>query len=154
MRVLLIAIQGERPLPNWNLLRLFCWEHVYQLRDLFTAQFMDSKSHFESAVVYEIFKKVWARSSEDLIPKEETEDTENVEDDSVVVLGANAAAVPSKKPRSTTANANALKLTCELLKLFLSETVQRAAMVAEAEGSTEIDGSHLERILPQLLLDF
>ncbi|OAE29467.1 hypothetical protein AXG93_1028s1090 [Marchantia polymorpha subsp. ruderalis] len=117
---------------------------------------MDSKSHFESAVVYEIFKKVWARSSEgtDIIPKEETEDTENVEDDSLVILGANAAAGPSRKPRSTTANANALKLTCELLKLFVSETVQRAAMVAEAEGSTEIDGSHLERILPQLLLDF
>ncbi|BBN12700.1 centromere protein X [Marchantia polymorpha subsp. ruderalis] len=97
---------------------------------------------------------VFTHAGTDIIPKEETEDTENVEDDSLVILGANAAAGPSRKPRSTTANANALKLTCELLKLFVSETVQRAAMVAEAEGSTEIDGSHLERILPQLLLDF
>ncbi|KAL2608138.1 hypothetical protein R1flu_026711 [Riccia fluitans] len=72
----------------------------------------------------------------------------------VVEIIANATGGPSKKPRSTTANANALKLTCEILKLFLTETVQRAAMVAEAEGSTQIEGSHLEKILPQLLLDF
>ncbi|KAF2594260.1 hypothetical protein F2Q70_00045688 [Brassica cretica] len=52
------------------------------------------------------------------------------------------------------ANANALKLSCELLKSFVSEAVQRAAIIAEAEGMDKIEASHLERILPQLLLDF
>ncbi|KAL3675851.1 hypothetical protein R1sor_025799 [Riccia sorocarpa] len=112
---------------------------------------MDSRSHFEPDVVYEIFKKVWARSSE---AGDENDDTAMAEAEPVVEGGANAVGGPSKKPRSTTANANALKLTCELLKLLVTETVQRAATVAEAEGSTQIEGSHLERILPQLLLDF
>ncbi|WZZ47809.1 hypothetical protein YC2023_044068 [Brassica napus] len=35
-----------------------------------------------------------------------------------------------------------------------SEAVQRAAIIAEAEGMDKIEASHFERILPQLLLDF
>lgn len=52
------------------------------------------------------------------------------------------------------ANAKALKLSCELLRLFVTEAVQRAAMIAEAEGATKVEATHLERVLPQLLLDF
>ncbi|CAK9256449.1 unnamed protein product [Sphagnum jensenii] len=51
-------------------------------------------------------------------------------------------------------NANALKLSCELLRLFVCEAVQRVAIIAEGEGLSTIEGTHLERILPQLLLDF
>lgn len=36
----------------------------------------------------------------------------------------------------------------------LAEAVQRAAAIAEAEGTDKIEATHLERILPQLLLDF
>lgn len=35
-----------------------------------------------------------------------------------------------------------------------TEAIQRAAVIAEAEGSTKIEPTHLERVLPQLLLDF
>lgn len=35
-----------------------------------------------------------------------------------------------------------------------AEAIQRAATIAEAEGSVKIEATHLERILPQLLLDF
>ncbi|XP_044483964.1 protein MHF2 homolog isoform X2 [Mangifera indica] len=35
-----------------------------------------------------------------------------------------------------------------------SEAVQRSAAIAEAEGVSKIEATHLERILPQLLLDF
>ncbi|KAF1875645.1 hypothetical protein Lal_00006275 [Lupinus albus] len=52
------------------------------------------------------------------------------------------------------ANGNALKLTCELLRVFITEAVQRAAAIAEAEGVSQIEATHLESILPQLLLDF
>ncbi|KAG6420900.1 hypothetical protein SASPL_117444 [Salvia splendens] len=55
---------------------------------------------------------------------------------------------------SNTANGNALKLSCELLRVFVAEAIQRAAAIAEAEGSLKIEATHLERILPQLLLDF
>ncbi|WVZ12522.1 hypothetical protein V8G54_017052 [Vigna mungo] len=81
----------------------------------------------------------------------------------------------SKKSRTTSANGNTLKLTCELLRLFITglfilkekrffahnlfnldinlsldaEAVQRAAAVAEAEGASEIEPTHLEIILPQ-----
>ena len=37
---------------------------------------------------------------------------------------------------------------------FVAEAVQRAAAIAEAEGVSKIEATHLERILPQLLLDF
>ncbi|XP_058102052.1 protein MHF2 homolog isoform X2 [Magnolia sinica] len=60
----------------------------------------------------------------------------------------------SKKNRPATANLNALKLSCELLRMFVTEAVQRAAIIAEAEGNVKIEATHLERILPQLLLDF
>ncbi|XP_073219508.1 protein MHF2 homolog isoform X2 [Cicer arietinum] len=60
----------------------------------------------------------------------------------------------SKKNRTTSANASALKLTCELLRVFITEAVQRAVAIAEAEGDTQIEATHLESILPQLLLDF
>jgi len=35
-----------------------------------------------------------------------------------------------------------------------AEAVQRAAAIAEAEGASQIEPTHLEIILPQLLLDF
>lgn len=34
------------------------------------------------------------------------------------------------------------------------EAVERAAAIADAEGVNKIEATHLERILPQLLLDF
>lgn len=40
------------------------------------------------------------------------------------------------------------------LVLDVLEAIQRAAAIAEAEGSFKIEATHLERILPQLLLDF
>ncbi|GKA36634.1 putative reverse transcriptase domain-containing protein [Tanacetum coccineum] len=52
------------------------------------------------------------------------------------------------------ANSNAVKPSCELLRLFVTEAVQRAATIAEAEGGSKIEATHLERILPQLLFDF
>jgi len=72
----------------------------------------------------------------------------------------------------TTASKDAIKLTSELLRLFVlgkclggapkaevlnqrAEAIQRATTLAKSEGSTEsVDVVHLERILPQLLLDF
>jgi len=53
-----------------------------------------------------------------------------------------------------TANASALKVSCELLGIFVTEAIQRSAFIAEAEGATVIEPTHLERVLPQLLLDF
>uniref|UniRef100_A0A2N9FIG0 Centromere protein X n=1 Tax=Fagus sylvatica TaxID=28930 RepID=A0A2N9FIG0_FAGSY len=60
----------------------------------------------------------------------------------------------SKKNRQTFANGKAIKLSCELFRIFITEAVQRAATIAEAEGASKIEATHLERILPQLLLDF
>ncbi|RDX94710.1 Protein MHF2-like protein, partial [Mucuna pruriens] len=65
-----------------------------------------------------------------LFPFSERENVEaNDAPDSEVGVGT------SKKNRPTSANANALKLTCELLRVFITEAVQRAAAIAEAEGA-------------------
>ncbi|PNX75634.1 centromere protein x-like, partial [Trifolium pratense] len=55
---------------------------------------------------------------------------------------------------SHAANASALKLTCELLRVFVTEAIQRSVAIAETEGDGQIEATHLESILPQLLLDF
>ncbi|KAH8976119.1 hypothetical protein BDL97_01G197600 [Sphagnum fallax] len=97
--------------------------------------------------VHEIFKLVWGQlASKAERAKDDLDDTPEGE----VVAAAGA----TKKLRSTSANANALKLSCELLRLFVCEAVQRVSIIAEGEGLSTIEGTHLERILPQLLLDF
>ncbi|KAE8670339.1 Centromere protein X isoform 3 [Hibiscus syriacus] len=56
--------------------------------------------------------------------------------DSEVVAGT------SKKIRPTFANPNALKLSCQLVRIFITEAVQRAATVAEAEGGAKVEAIH------------
>ena len=41
-----------------------------------------------------------------------------------------------------------------VMNSFLREVVHRAAAAAEEDGDSSVTGVHLERILPQLLLDF
>ncbi|KAJ8645810.1 hypothetical protein MRB53_007558 [Persea americana] len=100
---------------------------------------------FDPDLIHAIFNLVWTRKTlaEDGKKREGAEDLEIQEG-----VGT------SKKHRPTTAKSNALKLSCELLRIFVTEAVQRAAIIAEAEGAGKIEGTHLERILPQLLLDF
>ncbi|KAF8369844.1 hypothetical protein HHK36_015689 [Tetracentron sinense] len=110
---------------------------------------------FDSDLIHAIFKLVWSRRA---LEREKNEGTMNLDCE---VFGLRLSfrlvqvkAGTSKKNRPTTANANALKLSCELLRVFVTEAVQRAATIAEAEGTSKIEATHLERILPQLLLDF
>lgn len=48
----------------------------------------------------------------------------------------------------------AIVASAEVLRLFAQELTARAAETALTDGDDTIDGGHLERILPQLLLDF
>ncbi|PON72353.1 Centromere protein X [Parasponia andersonii] len=98
---------------------------------------------FDPDLIHAIFKLVWTRGA---LKREKNEDAN--------ALDCEVGAGTSKKIRTTTANANALKLSCEFLRMFITEAVQRAAAIAEAEGVNKIEATHLERILPQLLLDF
>ncbi|XP_010250963.1 PREDICTED: uncharacterized protein LOC104593026 isoform X2 [Nelumbo nucifera] len=65
---------------------------------------------FDPDLMHAIFKLVWKRRS---LEREKKEGTDNLEGE----LGAG----PSKKSRPTTANANALKLSCELVRVFITE---------------------------------
>eukprot|EP00039_Didymoeca_costata_P005609 m.82987 g.82987 ORF g.82987 m.82987 type:complete len:78 (-) comp12898_c0_seq1:864-1097(-) len=49
---------------------------------------------------------------------------------------------------------DAVKLTAEFLGCFVEEAAHRAAVEAKAEELLEVTPEHLEKILPQLLLDF
>ncbi|CAK9144592.1 unnamed protein product [Ilex paraguariensis] len=98
---------------------------------------------FDPDLIHAIFKYVWRKRA---LEREKDEGAETTE----VEVGAGT----SKKHRPTSANANAVKLSCELLRVFVTEAIQRAATIAEAEGVNKIEATHLERILPQLLLDF
>lgn len=98
---------------------------------------------FDPGLIQAIFKHIWTRRA---LEREKNEGNDGT--DCEVGTGT------LKKTRTTSANSNALKLSCELLRIFITEAVQRSAMIAEAEGAGKIEGTHLERILPQLLLDF
>ncbi|WVZ86161.1 hypothetical protein U9M48_032993 [Paspalum notatum var. saurae] len=108
---------------------------------------------FDPDLIHAIFKLVWRRRAEKGGGANEDIDVE-------------PAPETSRRNRRTTvpelltcyvnliANASALKVSCELLRIFVTEAVQRAAFIAEAEEATVIEPTHLERVLPQLLLDF
>lgn len=63
-----------------------------------------------------------------------------------------AAAGARAKPPSLSVSAT--KLSAELLRLFTVEAVRRAAEYATSEGQSLVTPEHIEKILPQLLLDF
>ncbi|KAG6633219.1 protein MHF2 homolog isoform X1 [Carya illinoinensis] len=127
---------------------------------------MEDANTFDPDLVHAIFKLVWNRRA---LERERNEGADGLDIQEKIVLRPNGlvgarslvdncvklvGAGASKKNRPTYANANALKLSCELLRIFVTEAVQRAATIAEAEGVSKIEATHLERILPQLLLDF
>ncbi|KAL5473678.1 hypothetical protein EMCRGX_G028194 [Ephydatia muelleri] len=58
------------------------------------------------------------------------------------------------KDKKTKLNTDAVKLSAEVLYIFVLEGVYRSASQAQAEGAVEIDVQHFEKILPKLLLDF
>ncbi|XP_015275852.1 PREDICTED: centromere protein X [Gekko japonicus] len=58
------------------------------------------------------------------------------------------------KDDKTQVSDDALLLVAELLKVFVREAAARGARQAQAEDLTRVDVEHVEKVLPQLLLDF
>mmetsp|Transcript_149226 Transcript_149226/g.212117 ORF Transcript_149226/g.212117 Transcript_149226/m.212117 type:complete len:93 (+) Transcript_149226:47-325(+) len=54
----------------------------------------------------------------------------------------------------TKGNGDGMKLAAEYLRCFTIEAAYRAAQQAQNDGSGQVDPEHIEKILPQLLLDF
>ncbi|XP_068269251.1 centromere protein X [Nyctibius grandis] len=54
----------------------------------------------------------------------------------------------------TRVNGDAQLLVAEMLNVFVREAAARAARQAQAEDLEKVDIEHLEKVLPQLLLDF
>ncbi|XP_075072892.1 centromere protein X [Mixophyes fleayi] len=54
----------------------------------------------------------------------------------------------------TKVSADAILLVAELLKVFVHEAAGRAARQAQSEDVPVVHIEHVEKILPQLLLDF
>ena len=47
-----------------------------------------------------------------------------------------------------------LSLTTEMLRIYTLEAAHRAAAQVKAEGGSQVEVEHIQKILPQLLLDF
>jgi len=58
------------------------------------------------------------------------------------------------KNEKTKFSQDSLDLTCEMLRIYTIEIFNRARMQAQSEGCETISPEHIEKILPQLLLDF
>ena len=50
--------------------------------------------------------------------------------------------------------ADSVKLVKEAISVFVAEGLTRAAEQAKLEGKSEVKEEHLEKVLPQFLLDF
>mmetsp|Transcript_68063 Transcript_68063/g.153995 ORF Transcript_68063/g.153995 Transcript_68063/m.153995 type:complete len:85 (+) Transcript_68063:219-473(+) len=59
---------------------------------------------------------------------------------------------PGAKPMKLTDDAR--KCAAELLRLFVVEAVQRASFEAVSQDETDVQPTHVEDIMTQLLLDF
>ncbi|KAH9494864.1 hypothetical protein Btru_015861 [Bulinus truncatus] len=57
------------------------------------------------------------------------------------------------KDKKVTVKGNALILATEMFRIFVKEALSRAADQAKNEGDRGVTIDHLEKILPQLLLD-
>ncbi|XP_055264273.1 centromere protein X [Moschus berezovskii] len=58
------------------------------------------------------------------------------------------------KDKKTKVSGDALLLMAELLKIFVLEAAIRSVRQAQAEDVARVDVEQLEKVLPQLLLDF
>ncbi|KAM9675033.1 centromere protein X-like [Dama dama] len=58
------------------------------------------------------------------------------------------------KDKKTKVSGDALQLMAELLKIFVVEAAIRSVRQAQAEELDHVDVEQLEKVLPQLLLDF
>ncbi|XP_042822297.1 centromere protein X isoform X1 [Panthera tigris] len=58
------------------------------------------------------------------------------------------------KDDKTKVSGDALRLVAELLKIFAVEAAIRSVRQAQAEDLALVDVDQLEKVLPQLLLDF
>ncbi|XP_052071605.1 centromere protein X-like [Mytilus californianus] len=58
------------------------------------------------------------------------------------------------KDEKTKMTNEAIHLSRELIGLFITEAIMRSCKEAEKDSTTTVSIEHLEKILPQLLLDF
>ncbi|XP_061471934.1 centromere protein X [Rhineura floridana] len=58
------------------------------------------------------------------------------------------------KDDKTRVSGDALLLMTEMLNVFAREAAARGARQAQTEDLTRVDVEHVEKVLPQLLLDF
>nr|XP_027811407.1 centromere protein X isoform X3 [Marmota flaviventris] len=58
------------------------------------------------------------------------------------------------KDSKTKVSGDALQLMVEFLRIFVVEAAVRGVRQAQAEGAVLVDVDQLEKVLPQLLLDF
>lgn len=54
----------------------------------------------------------------------------------------------------TKISSDAVKLTSEVIKIYILEALERAAQQAKRQDESEVAAEHFEKILPQFLLDF
>ncbi|KAE9194851.1 hypothetical protein PF004_g20604 [Phytophthora fragariae] len=105
---------------------------------------------FKPALVEQLFQATWAAnaaSAAETVVSDSSKEEELF--DSAPLVSAAAAAARVRK-----IHADAVKLSAEMLRLFVVEAFRRAQMEAMVDDSEQVEPQHVEQILAQLLLDF
>ncbi|KAH7479643.1 hypothetical protein PRNP1_008571 [Phytophthora ramorum] len=105
---------------------------------------------FKPALVEQLFQSAWAANAASAA-ESAASDSSGEEElfDSAPLVSAAAAASRVRK-----IHADAVKLSAEMLRLFVVEAFRRAQMEAMVDDSEKVEPQHVEQILAQLLLDF
>ncbi|KAG6618960.1 Centromere protein X [Phytophthora cinnamomi] len=105
---------------------------------------------FKPALVEQLFQAAWAANAASAAETAASDSSDEEElFDSAPLVSAAAAAARVRK-----IHADAVKLSAEMLRLFVVEAVRRAQMEAMVDDSEQVEPQHVEQILAQLLLDF
>ncbi|OQR97691.1 hypothetical protein ACHHYP_10107 [Achlya hypogyna] len=102
---------------------------------------MESEAGLKTALVERLLRSAWKRLAEH--DDAEGDDSSADDDDAVLVDGAKVKIQP-----------DAVRLSAELLRLFVLSALRRAQEEAMIDGSLEVEPRHVEQILALLLLDF
>lgn len=101
---------------------------------------------FKLGLVEQLFQSTWAANAAnatDVVDSDSSEKEDLIDSEPLV----NAASVRK-------IHADAVKLSAEMLRLFVIEACRRAQMEAMVDDSETVEPQHIEQILAQLLLDF
>lgn len=110
--------------------------------------------HHTATISPDLIQQLFQVKYEDDERKKAAEEAEAEGDANGSPGGGGGANIRSGAPKKLNIKEEAVVASAEVVRMFVAELVHRAAEGAMEDGEDTVDGAHLERVLPQFLLDY